>query len=453
MNNVAENLEEKDCISRKFDNPLEVSQKEQPTKKRFIVLFVICLIYLITYLDRVNISIAAPFMMEEFGLNKMQWGIVLSVFSWTYAISQVPVGMLCDKFGARKTLSIIVTWWSVFTVATSWVWNTASLVIVRLMFGLGEGGAFPSATRALAHWIPATERGFAQGLTHGFSRFGGAVTPMIAAFIMSLWGWRSCFEIFSVIGLIWAGVWWFWFRDTPEEYKEKWGGINQIEIDKIQGAKDTIVKSKPKLKFKQLLKSKNAWFLCLSYPTYCYTVWIFMTWLPSYLVEARGFDLLHMGFFASIPLLAGTVGDTLGGIISDKIWKKTGNGKLARRIVPMSGMCIAAAFMIPGALTESAYMAVFFMACSLFGLEMAVGVYWATCLDIGNDYAGTISGFMNTIGNIGSALSPLVFGAVLQITGSWIYPFMVASSILVIGALLWLKVNPEMKIADELNLE
>ncbi|RHA15652.1 MFS transporter [Megasphaera sp. AM44-1BH] len=430
-----------------------IEKVKKPTHVRFLVLFVVCLIYLITYLDRVNISIAAPFMMAEFGLSKMEWGLVLSVFSWTYAMAQVPVGMLCDKYGARKTLSIIVTWWSVFTVATSWAWNTISLVVVRLLFGLGEGGAFPSATRALAHWIPATERGFAQGLTHGFSRFGGAVTPMIAAFIISMLGWRACFEIFSVIGLIWAAVWWFWFRDTPKEYQKKWGQISNSEINLIRGTDAAVEpKAKPKLAFKQLLKSKNAWFLCLSYPTYCYTVWIFMTWLPSYLVEARGFNLLQMGFFASLPLLAGTIGDTLGGLISDKIWKKTGNGKLARRIVPMTGMLIAAAFMIPGALTESAYMAVFFMACSLFGLEMAVGVYWATCLDIGNDYAGTISGFMNTIGNIGSALSPLVFGAVLQITGSWIYPFIVASSILVIGAMLWLKVNPEMKIADELHL-
>ena len=437
-------------------NAAAVKETAQPvqgkrTHVRFVVLFVVCLIYLITYLDRVNISIAAPLMMAEFGLNKVEWGLVLSVFSWTYAISQVPVGMLCDKYGARKTLSVIVTWWSFFTIATSWVWNTTSLVICRLLFGLGEGGAFPSATRALAHWIPATERGFAQGLTHGFSRLGGAVTPIIAAFIISHLGWRACFEIFSVLGFVWAIVWWFWFRDTPHDFKKNWGKINDAEIEFIQGGK-VEAKAKPKLAFKQLLKSKNAWFLCLSYPTYCYTVWIFMTWLPSYLVEARGFNLMEMGFFASIPLLAGTVGDTLGGLISDKIWKKTHNGKLARRIVPMAGMLVAAAFMIPGAMTESAYMAVFFMACSLFGLEMAVGVYWATCLDIGNDYAGTISGFMNTIGNIGSALSPLVFGAVLQFTGSWIYPFCVAATILVIGALMWLKVNPELPIAKELNL-
>lgn len=424
----------------------------KPSAIRRSVLFAICLVYLITYLDRVNISIAAPYIMRDFHLSKLEWGFVLSVFSWTYAIAQIPVGMLCDKHGARKTLSVIVGFWSLMTLATSWAWNFTSLIAVRLLFGLGEGGAFPSATRALAHWVPATERGFAQGLTHAFSRLGGAVTPMIAAFIIAAWGWKACFEIFAVIGFVWAIFWYFWFRDTPEAYREKWGGVNQEEIECIRGDQSDQAE-KPKLPFRQLLRSRNMWFLCLSFPTYCYTVWIFMTWLPSYLVEARGFSLLQMGFFASLPLLAGTVGDTLGGWLSDKIWQKTGSGRLARRIVPMTGMLIAAAFMIPGALTESAYMAVFFMACSLFGLEMAVGVYWAVCLDVGSDYAGTVSAMMNTIGNIGSALSPLVFGLILQSTGSWMYPFIVASTILVVGALLWLKVDPELTIVKELHLE
>lgn len=421
------------------------------TKTRYWVLFVVCLVYLITYLDRVSISIAAPLMMQEFSINKLQWGLVLSVFSWTYASCQIPIGMLSDKIGARKVLTAIVAFWSVMTAATAMAWNFISLVMIRLLFGAGEGGAFPTATRAFSHWIPSTERGFAQGFTHGASRFGGAVTPVIAAAIIGQWGWRSVFFIFSALGLIWAAWWYFWYRDKPSEYKARWGGINQAEIELIEGGKAE-KKAVPKLPLKTLFKSKNMWFLSLSFPTYCYTVWIFMTWLPAYLVEARGFSLIKMGIFASIPLLAGTIGDTLGGWLSDKLWRKTGNGRFSRRVVAMTGMLVAAAFMIPGALTESPYMAVFLLACSLFGLEMAVGVYWAVCLDVGHEYAGTVSGMMNTIGNIGSALSPLVFGSILQFTGSWVYPFIVAATILIIGALLWLKVNPELTVAEELGL-
>lgn len=194
------------------------------------------------------------------------------------------------------------------------------------------------------------------------------------------------------------------------------------------------------------------WALCIGYLCYCWNIWIYLTWLPTYLVDARGFTLLKMGIFASLPLLAGTIGDTLGGWLSDKIWKKTGRGKFSRRVVAMTGLLVAAVFMIPGALTDSANMAVFFLACSLFGLEMAVGVYWAVCLDVGHEYAGTVSGMMNCIGNIGSFGSPLVFGMIVQYTGSWVYPFVVASVLLVIAALLWLWTNPEISIVDELHL-
>ena len=255
---------------------------------------------------------------------------------------------------------------------------------------------------------------------------------------------QGIFILFAIYG------WYYWYRDKPSDYQARWGGVNQAEIDLINSGKSD--KPKPKLPFKTLMKSPNMWYLCLSYPTYCYVIWIFMTWMPAYLVEARGFGIIKMGIFASLPLLAGTVGDTLGGWLSDKIWARTGRGKFSRRIVAMTGMFVAAAFMIPGALTDSGYMAVFYLACSLFGLEMAVGVYWAVCLDVGHEYAGTVSGMMNSIGNIGSAASPLVFGAILEYTGSWVYPFLVASALLVIGALLWLKVDPELSVVDELGL-
>ena len=424
---------------------------EKPTKVRRWVLFAVCLVYLITYLDRVNISVAAPLMMKHFHINKLEWGLVLSVFSWTYSTFQIPIGMLSDKFGPRKVMAVLVSGWSVLTAATGLAWSFASLVVIRLLFGVGEAGAFPSATRAFSHWIPSSERGFAQGVTHAAARFGGAVTPILVAAIMVRWGWQSVFFSFAIIGLLWSASWYLWYRDKPSEYLQKWGGINQAEIDLIDGGRSQ-KKAPAKLQFRTLLKSRNMWFLSLSYPTYCYVIWIYLTWLPAYLVESRGFSIIKMGIFASLPLLAGTVGDTLGGWLSDKIWRWTGRGIFARRVVAMGGMLVAAAFMIPGALTNSAYLAVFFLACALFGLEMAVGVYWAVCLDVGHEYAGTVSGMMNSIGNVGSALSPLVFGAILQFTGSWVYPFIVASAILVVGVLLWLGVNPELSVADELGL-
>jgi len=423
----------------------------KPSRMRHAVLFVVCLVYLITYLDRVNLSVAAPNIIGEFGLSKLQWGLVLSVFSWTYTMGQVPIGMLADKFGARVVLAIIVLAWGGMTAVTGLVWGLGSLIAARLAFGLCEAGAFPAATRALAPWIPKTERGFAQGVTHAFARFGGAITPVVAAIAIEYLGWRNMFYVFASFAIAWGGFWYFWYRDTPKEFQNKWGGINQAEIDYIEEGRSNA--QKIKLPFRVLLKSRNMWALALSYPCYCYVVWIYMTWLPQFLAEAHGLTTIKMGIFASLPLLAGTVGDTLGGWLSDRIWRHTGRGKFSRRVVAMTGLLVAAAFMIPGAMASTPGWAIFFLACALFGQEMAVGVYWAVCLDIGHEYSGTVSGLMNSMGGVTSAMSPLVFAAILQFTGSWVYPFVVASGLLVIGALLWLRIDPEKSLVEELDLK
>ncbi|MDR3562161.1 MAG: MFS transporter [Negativicutes bacterium] len=425
---------------------------EKPTRIRHWVLFVVCLVYFITYLDRVNISVAAPVMMKEFDISKVELGAVFSAFSLSYFLFQIPIGMMGDRFGPRKVLAGLVSFWSIMTAVTAMAWSFTSMLAIRFLFGIGEAGAFPNATRAFSNWMPSTERGFAQGLTHAFARGGGALAPLIVAPLMMMLGWRAAFYICALTGLVWSAVWFYWYRDKPTEYQEKWGSLNQAELDIInEGRVEN--KNKPKLPFRTMIKSKNMWFLCIGYFCYCWNIWIYLTWLPTYLVDARGFTILKMGIFASLPLLAGTIGDTLGGWLSDKIWLKTGKGKFSRRVVAICGLLVAAAFMIPGALTDSANLAVFLLACSLFGLEMAVGVYWAVCLDVGHEYAGTVSGMMNCIGNVGSFGSPLVFGMIVQYTGSWVYPFILASGFLVIGSILWLWTNPEISIVEELKLD
>jgi sugar phosphate permease len=423
---------------------------ERPTKVRRRVLFVVCLVYFITYLDRNTVQVAAPMMMKHFQINKLQFGLVLSVFSWTYGIFQIPVGMLGDKFGPRKVLAALVSVWSLFTAATALAWNFASLVVIRALFGLGESGAFATATRAFASWIPSSERGFAQGVTHAAARFGATATPIIVAAIMVRWGWQAPFLILGVLGLAWSAFWYFWYRDKPTEFKERWGAINQAEMDFIEGGRSA-KKAAAKLQFRTLLKSRNLWFLSLSYPAYCYVSWIY-AWFPLYLVEARGFTIIKMGIFLTVIHAAGPVGNALGGWLSDEILRKTGNSKFARRVVAMAALLMAAGFIIPAALTNSAYMAVFFLTGAVFCLETSVAVYWAVCLDVGHEYAGTVSAMMNSVGQVGSVLSPLVFGAILQFTGSWVYPFIVAGVVLVAGVFLWLGVNPELSLVDELGL-
>jgi sugar phosphate permease len=421
---------------------------EKPTKVRHWVLFYICLMYMITYLSRVVISVAAPAIMKEFTLTKVQMGVVFSAFVFPYALFQLPIGMLGDKYGPRKVLSTIVLLWSIFTGATALAWNLVSLVVFRVLFGMSEAGAFPNATRAFSHWLPTTERGFAGGITHACARVAGGLTPVIVVAIMSLWGWRSAFVTFAIAGILWSAFWFVWYRDNPREFNERWGGVNRAEIDLINGGGKP-PKTVPTVPFSQLIGSKNLWFLGMSYFMYSFAFWIYLAWLPTYLVEARGFSLLSMSIFASLPMLAGAVGDALGGWISDKLWARTNNAKFSRRSVPIFGLIMAALLMTPGAMTSSPYMAISLLTGGMFSMEISVGAYWAVCLDIGQESAGSAAGMMSCLGNAGSAVSPVVFGAVVQYTGSWVYSFVIASILLFVGAALWMGIHPELSLDAE----
>ncbi|MDR3590346.1 MAG: MFS transporter [Negativicutes bacterium] len=424
----------------------------KPTRVRHLVLSMICLLYFVAYLDRVNISVAAPAIMQEFAISKVELGAVFAAFSVGYVLLQIPFGRLGDRLGPRLVLTGLVTLWSIMTGITGLAWNLTSLAVARLGLGVGQAGAFPNATRAFSDWVPASGRGFFQGLTQACARFGSAITPWIVAPMVAVWGWRTAFFFCGVTGLVWAGLWYFWYRNSPREYDAHWGGINQAEQDLISQGKGA-AGTAPALPVKRLLQSRNMWALCASYFCYCYCFWIFLTWLPTYLVEARGFSFLGMGFFASVPFLLGGVGGILGGWLSDKILDRTNNRKLARRLVAIPGLLWAAFFLIPGVLTDSPFLSIACLASSLFGLELSIGVYWAVCLDVGHEHAGTVSGMMNSLGSMSSIGSPFLFGAIVQYTGSWEYPFLVSSAFLFAGALVLLWFDPQLTLSEELQLK
>jgi sugar phosphate permease len=425
---------------------------DKPTNVRRQVLAMLCLMYMITYMARVVISAAAPAIMHQLSLSKVQMGIAFTAFVCPYALFQLPTGMLGDKFGTRKVLAVIVFFWSIFTGLSALAWNLSSLVAIRFLFGMCEAGAFPNATRSLSHWLPSTERAFASGITHASARIAGGLTPVIVVAIMARWGWRSAFIAFSLFGILWAVAWFLWFRDTPSEFSTKWGSINNAEMDLISNGKK-LPSQGSAVPVTQLLLSKNLWFLGMSNFMYSFAFWIYLAWLPSYLVEARGLSMISMGIFASLPMLTGAVGDAVGGWLSDQLWKWTGNAKFARRSVPIFGLIMASLFMTPGAMARSPYVAIGLLTAGMFGLEIAVGAYWAVCLDIGQDSAGSAAGMMSSLGNAGAAISPLIVGALVQYTGSWILSFVIASTLLLIGAALWMWVDPELSLENELSLK
>jgi sugar phosphate permease len=421
------------------------------SRGRWYILVLISLMYLITYLDRVNISTAAPVISKEFGFDKVTMGVIFSAFVWAYALFQVPGGWLGDRFGARNVLTIIVGYWSVMTAATAAAAGATSFMIVRFLFGIGEAGAFPGATRAMQLWYPRQERGFVQGITHSASRLGAAIAPPIVVLIMTTLGWQSVFYICGAVGIVWSLIWYFAYRNFPEEHAL----VNRAELAHIRGVDEkgnvnpADIVMKARVPWATLLRSPNMWAIMCAYFTYVYCLWIFLSWLPSYLVDFRHFTLLKVGLLASLPLWAGVVGDTVGGLATDWLLKKSGNTRFARRVVAIVGMLGCVVFIVPAGMTENAYTAVYCLTAAMFFLECTIGPSWAVPMDVGGKNSGTVSGMMNMAGNIGGALSPIVFGVLVQF-GSWQAPFLVAAGLLVVGSAIWaFWLDPEMSVLEK----
>ncbi|MDA0203898.1 MAG: MFS transporter [Acidobacteria bacterium] len=417
----------------------------RPTRVRHIVLWLTVVAYLITYMDRVVISSAAPLIREEFGFDLITMGWILASFRWGYALFQIPGGWFGDRFGPRKALTAIVVVWSFFTAATALAWSAMSMAAFRFLFGLGEAGAFPTATRSLSRWMLPTERGFAQGVTHAGSRLGAALTPPIVVALMVAFGWRTPFFVFGSMGLAWAAVWYFYYRDTPDEH----ASVNEAERDLIRASLGSPKGSgTQKVPWRAILSSPTVRYLSLMYFCYGYCLAIYLDWFPTYLRDYRGYDLKQMGLYASLPLLAGVFGDLLGGWASDRVAHRTGNLKMARRSVAVTGFLLAAGGIIPAALTENPEACVAFSCLGFFGLELTVGVSWAIPLDIGGDSAGSVSAIMNTLGNVGGAISPTLLAYLVQAYG-WNIPFLVASGLCITAAILFTQIDATKRIMGE----
>jgi MFS transporter, ACS family, glucarate transporter len=417
----------------------------RPSRVRHTVLWLTVAAYMITYMDRVVISSAAPVIEKEFGFDIITMGWILASFRWGYALFQIPGGWLGDWIGPRRALTLIVAWWSVFTSITGLAWSATSMAVARFLFGMGEAGAFPIATRSLSRWMLPSERGYAQGITHAGSRLGAALTPPLVVWLITSYGWRAPFVIFGMAGVFWSALWFWYYRDTPDEHRS----VNPAELELIHSSLGGRRKPASKrIPWSLILHSRTLRYLAAMYFCYAYCLSVYLDWFPTYLNKARGFTLKEMGAYAMLPLLAGTLGDLLGGVISDHWLKRTTNLNMARRAVAIAGFGIAAAGIIPAALTSNPYLCVGFSCIALFGLEVTVGVSWAIPLDIGGDYAGSVSAVMNMCGNIGGAISPTLLAYLVK-AYNWEIPFLVASALCIVAGLLYLRIDAEKRIFSE----
>jgi len=414
----------------------------RPSRIRHLVLAMTVAVYMITYMDRVVISNAAPVIRTDLGFSLITMGWILASFRWSYALFQIPGGWLGDRIGPRRALTLIVTWWSVFTSATALAWNAASMIVIRFLFGIGEAGAFPIATRSLSRWLLPGERGFAQGITHAGSRLGAALTPPLVVFIIVKYGWHAAFYTFGGFGIAWSALWFFWYRDTPAEHNS----VNQAEREMIQSA---IGPQRPRgapVPWAKILRAPMLWNLCLMYFCYNYCLSTYLDWFPTYLKEYRGYTLKEMGFYAMLPLLAGTIGDLSGGWLSDILLRRTGRINFSRRSVAIAGFLIGAFAILPATFTKTPELSVIFSCLAFFGIEVTVGVSWAIPLDVGGDCAGSVSSVMNMCGNIGGAISPTALAYLVKAYG-WNVPFLVTSALCVAGAVLYGRIDAGKRIS------
>ena len=415
----------------------------RPTYVRHVVLGLTVLIYMITYMDRVVLSTTAPLIRKELGISLIAFGTIQSAFNLSYALFQIPGGWLGDRIGPRRALTLIASWWSAFTALTALGWSTASMTVIQWVFGMGEAGAFPIATRSLSRWMRPSERGFAQGITHAGSRVGGAAGRNVVAFLMLAFGWRMPFFVLGAVGVLWAIGWYVYYRDSPEDHHR----VNAAELDLIHSASGGPLKrAGAPVPWRRILSSHTIWMISLMYVCYQWALQVYLNWFPTYLRESRGMTLAQMGFYASLPLWAGVVGDLAGGWVSDLLLRLTGDVKRARRTVGVAGFLIAAAGILPATFTHDPRACVAFSCLAFGGLELTVSVSWAIPLDIAGDFAGSASAVMNGLGNLGGAVSTQMLPILVAAAG-WNTPFLVTSALCAVGALMYMNIDASRRIA------
>ena len=425
-------------------NPIPSTPASRPTRTRFVVVGFCVALAVVTYLDRACIATLAPDIMRDLGLSKSQMSAIYSAFALAYAFFEIPTAWWADRSGTRRVLTRIVLWWSAFTMLTATAWSFTSLVVTRFLFGAGEAGAWPSAARTFSRWIPQAERGTIQGIFFSGAHLAGGVTPLIVVMLLQVMNWRAVFVLFGLVGVAWAAAWYRWFRDEPAEHPL----VNAAELAKIEAGRAHAVAHPTGWKYwRRLFGHRNTLPLCLMYLPNSFAFYFCITWLPTYLRERHGFDALALGFFAGLPLLLSVLGDLFGGVMTDVVTKRFGL-RLGRAGVGAVAYVLAGGAMIAAGCSTAPAQAAWLIAIAVGASMFTLGSAWSTCLDIGGSHAGVVSAAMNTSGQIGSVLSPLMVTFLLQRLGDWNVPLFVMGGLFLMGALCWGLIDPRQRIFD-----
>jgi len=401
-------------------------------KYRHRVLFLLATLSVITYLDRVCISIAGPRIQDEFGLSPSQWGLVTSAFAIAYALFELPSGYLADRFGARKMLLRIVLWWSLFTTLTGFAGKLWSLIVVRFLFGAGEAGAYPTAATVVFRWFPVTERGRTFGVVLLCGQLGGAIAPLVIVPLQMHFGWRASFYLFGAVGVCWSAGWWRWYRNSPREK----AGISVAELTEIG---PPAAASAHGLPWRALAANRSVGALMAATFGYLYAYYFFLFWLPTYLVRERGFTESQTRLSA-LPFVLGILANLSGGLARDAAVRRFGP-TWGPRSIGVLGLGVAAGSAVAALASGSGYGALGWLALCYSGITFQQPTVFSTCVDIGRRHAGAVAGCMNTAGAVGGLLSSAIFGSLIERFGGYDAVLLSMAVILAAGATLWLLID------------
>ena len=405
-----------------------------PTRARHLVAAFAVALAVVTYIDRVAIAVAAPVITQDLGLSRRQMTWALAAFAWAYALFEIPGGWLGDRIGSRRVLMRIVIWWSIFTAATGWAWNATSLIATRALFGAGEAGAFPNLTRVLTIWLPVSERERAQANVWLATRLSGAFTPVLIAALIAAVGWRRTFEVLGVLGVIWAFLFFRWYRDSPAEHPS----VNRAELALLPPATQTAI-AHGGVPWRVIFSRPAVWLLSVQYMCLAYGWWFYINWLPSYLRESRGTTLTMGALLSGLPLLLGGAGCLVSAATIPRLARRFGSVAKARRVVAITGFVGASIAVVVFTRIPDPRQAMLVLGLAGFFNDFVMPAAWAGTMDIGGRFAGTVSGMMNMMGSIAGASSVLVVGYLLDWTNNdWPLTFYISAAIYLVGALCWL---------------
>jgi MFS family permease len=408
-----------------------------------VVLALLCLMYFLSYLDRVNIStaMASAAFLKEIPLSKTQAGLIFSAFAYPYLLFQVSGGWVADKFGPRLALTVCGVIWAGATILMGLVHGMTMIFIARIILGFGEGATFPTATRAMSYWTPKSRRGFVQGITHAFSRLGNSMTPWLVATLIASISWRGSFVIVGSVSLLWAAAWGLYFRNDPRQHKA-------VTADEITALPVYSVSSRNPVRIPWGRLALRMTPVIIVYFCYGWTLWLFLSWIPSFFQNQYHLDLQRSALFSSGVFFSGVLGDTLGGIFSDGLFERTKSLNTARRNVVAVMMVLSCLSLIPVLFTRDIRIVALALSAGFFCAEFTIGPMWAIPMDIAPKYSGTASGMMNTGSALAAIVSPVVFGYIIDKTGQWTWPFIGSMALLLFGAALSFAMHPDRPLAE-----